>query len=395
MADKKANSLTNRQIHSEKVQWLPLSDLLLDSTNPRLGKQLSLNAVQKELLDTIVDDFGVDDVISSIAVNGYFDAEPLVGVRDKKTSKILIKEGNRRLAACLILAGDPREKNQSKRISDSQELQNQYGNSPIKSIPILIYDNQKELLPYLGVRHIAASQPWDSYAKAAWVADVLDKRNLTLEDVSKMIGDQYRTVPRILEGYYLINQLIEKGRFTPEQSMRPGRGSNPKYPISWVYTALGYKSIRNWLSLADLTEGLNKEPLRSSKLDAAGELMIFLFGHKQKKISAAISDSREITELAKAIADQDRRQLLKRGKTVFEIASLSKPSRERISDGLYDALEALRPILVLLTESPIKSDEAIELVKPSKRVKQLAYQVYKGIQAALNEMGTEEDDDTQ
>ena len=88
-----------------QVVLCPLSQLLLDATNPRLGKQCQPEEKQPQVLDTIVDVFGVDDVLSSIAVNGYFDAEPLVGIHEG--NKIRIKEGNRRLVACLILAGDP------------------------------------------------------------------------------------------------------------------------------------------------------------------------------------------------------------------------------------------------------------------------------------------------
>ena len=75
---------------------------------------------------------------------------------------------------------------------------------------------------------------------------------MTLEDVGQMIGDQHRTVARLLKGYYFVNQLQDSGRFTPRDSYRRGRGSNPEYPFSWVYTALGFKPIRDWLQLTIL-----------------------------------------------------------------------------------------------------------------------------------------------
>ena len=376
----------------QKVPRYPLSQLLLDSTNARLGRQHQPDAKQAQVLDTIVEVFGVDDVLSSIAVNGYFDEEPLVGIHEKNSSKIRIKEGNRRLAACLILAGDPRARNQSKRTSEYQALQAKYKKLPITEVPVLVHDNAIDLLPYLGVRHIAAAQPWDSFAKAAWVADVLETSKLRLEDVSQMIGDQHRTVARILEGYYLISQLIESGQFTPSQSLRPGRGSNPEYPFSWVYTALGYKPIRNWLGLGDLAEGHEEKPMKASKLDDAGELMVFLFGNKAKKRQPAISDSREISDLAKAVADPERRQLLKRGKTVDDVAMLAKPPKERIGDALFDAQESLEPVLLFLTGTSISPDDASELTKPSQRVKKLASQVHVKLQEAARSE-TEGDDE--
>ncbi len=223
----------------------PLSDLHLDKTNPRLGGHSSGLKNEIEVLDLIVDVFGVDDVLSSIAVNGYFDAEPLIGVEDRGKKGIRIVEGNRRLAACLILANDARAKNQQKRINEYRSLQAKHHQSAITKIPVLVYDAKdysKELLSYLGVRHIAASQPWDSYAKAAWVAMVLEQGELTLADVSQMIGDQHRTVARLLEGFYFVNKLQDTGRFNTSDSHRRGRGSNPDNPISLVYTAAGIQA---------------------------------------------------------------------------------------------------------------------------------------------------------
>ncbi len=54
-----------------------------------------------------------------------------------------------------------------------------------------------------------------------------------------MIGDQHRTIRRLLEGCYFIRQTIEAGEFRPQDSQRRGRGSVTDYPFSWVYTVLG------------------------------------------------------------------------------------------------------------------------------------------------------------
>lgn len=89
---------------------VPLDRLLLDGDNPRFGEG-SGQSSQADILDYIVQKFGVTDVISSLAVNGYFEAEPMV-CRDLGDGDFVVAEGNRRLAACLILAGDPRASRQ-------------------------------------------------------------------------------------------------------------------------------------------------------------------------------------------------------------------------------------------------------------------------------------------
>ncbi|MEX2120644.1 MAG: hypothetical protein WD847_13710 [Pirellulales bacterium] len=359
----------------------PLSKLHLDAGNPRLGVQAEKLTSEVELLDTVVNVFGIDDVLSSLAVNGYFEAEPLVGVRMGRTGHLRIAEGNRRLAACLILAGDDRARNHSKRTAEYQSLQRRYKQPPITDIPVRVLPDDRTLLSYLGVRHIAAAQPWDSYAKAAWVARVLETGDLTLEDVSDMIGDQHKTVARTLEGFYFVNQLISAAQFNPSDSLRPGRGSNPEYPFSWIYTALGFGPIREWLGLTDLGQrGRIKEPIKgAAQLDEAAELVVFLFGNKSKGRQPAVSDSRQIADLAKAVANPEARRLLKRGKRVEEVSDLLKPAKERVADSLLDAQEALTSALTPLSQGEVGGHEADDLLEPSKRVRSLAVDVNKKV----------------
>src|SRR5436189_214773 len=82
---------------AKRAPRFPLSQLHLDGGNARLGAQAGKFKSEVEILDTIVNVFGIDDVLSSLAVNGYFEAEPMVGVRIDETDQIRIAEGNRRL----------------------------------------------------------------------------------------------------------------------------------------------------------------------------------------------------------------------------------------------------------------------------------------------------------
>ena len=363
---------------------MELSDLLLDGDNPRLGHLAGKLRSQREILDEVVDTFGVDDVLSSLAVNGYFEAEPMVVVKDAK-SKYRVAEGNRRLAACLILSGDERARNHERRTKEYQQIQKQYGQKKIERVPVRVLADDHSLLSYLGVRHIAASQPWDSYAKAAWIAKILDESALTLEDVSKMIGDQHRTIARALEGFYFVNQLRKNAQFNPEDSLRPGRGSNPQYPFSWVYTALGYGPVREWLELDELTEkGREKKPIPKEKLGDGGDLLVFLFGNKSKGRAASISDSRQIGDLAKGIANPESRRLLKRGKTVNEIEHLLKPARDRVSDNLLDAQDSLNKALTPLVEGEISASDASDLLGSSKKVRSVSNEVNRKIVDLMN-----------
>ncbi len=83
-----------------KTEVLSPLDVDLDPHNPRLsaGKR---GATQPELLKVLVDAFKVEDVAVSIATSGYLPFEALVGFR--RGSKVVVREGNRRIAALKVL----------------------------------------------------------------------------------------------------------------------------------------------------------------------------------------------------------------------------------------------------------------------------------------------------
>lgn len=365
-----------------------LNDLLLDKDNSRFGN-LERSSSQADILDHIVEKFGVDDVLSSLAVNGYFDAEPLVCTKGPGHSFTVV-EGNRRLAACLIITGDNRASHQAKRTADYKKIWNDHGNKTIDPVPVIIFDkpdHDKAILSYLGVRHIAASQPWDSFAKASWVAKVVEESKLPLEDVALMIGDHHQTISHLLEGYYFIQQLIETGNFNPGNSVRKGRGSVAEYPFSWVYTMLGYSSTRKFLEILD--KAPVKNPIPERNLTKAALVTKSMFGDRSKGRSSAITDSRQLGDLALALADPEKITMLEQGKTVEEITRLTKPIEERLRHGLAQVREIQSDLLAGITEQNIHVDTAAPLIDLATKNKKTAQDIEKKLKAVVNP----EDDD--
>src|SRR5438105_3103409 len=110
----KSKAATSNGELAHPVTQVSLENLHFDVRNPRYGPRSRRFKDETEILDEIVGSFGVRDLLSSLAVNGYFASEPLVGIKESKGDGVKIMEGNRRLAACLILASDPRARNQKK-----------------------------------------------------------------------------------------------------------------------------------------------------------------------------------------------------------------------------------------------------------------------------------------
>ena len=367
---------------AKEIERVPLEKLLLDETNPRFG-YVDQTGSQAGLLDLIVEKFGVEDVLGSIAANGYFDAEPLV-CKPAKEGSYVVAEGNRRLTACLILANDPRAKNQATLGQRYREIWNNHEKPPIDPVPVIVFedhDNQA-LLSYLGVRHIAAAQPWDSYAKAAWVAKIVETGGLTVEAVAEMIGDQHRTVLRLLEGYHFIQQLIEEDVFRPEDSQRRGRGSVTEYPFSWVYTLLGYKAARAFIGLGDQTA--SPRPVPKKKIGDAKLVVTAMFGDKSRGQSAAIDDSRELSLLADTLADPEKVALLRKGRRVEEIETLTRPLNERLEQGLLEIRDLQQALVTGLAEAELDAATAAVHVPSANKSRNLAQEIERRLKGAAD-----------
>lgn len=362
-------------------EWLRLDQIELDPDNPRFGAQAGRFKDQVAVLDYLVDSLGVDSLLPSLAINGYFAAEPLVVKASPNSGMYRVVEGNRRLASCLILARDPRANNQARRAETTSKIA-KVNWTPQTLVPVQYFsaNDADKLLPYLGVRHIVSAQPWDSFAKARWVSDVVGKNLMTLDQIVEVIGDDNKTLVRMLEGYNFVNQLKQAGLFKPENSVRKGRGSNPEFPFSWLYTLLGYPSVRPYVGLAD-ENSQSTSPIKSDHLPAAAEAVQFLFGDREKGWNSSISDSRKIGALAAALSVPTKRVLLKQGKTVEEIEQLSKPTEEQIAACLTIAKDQLGKALKIASEGNIEARQLAELEEQASAARRLASDVLKKLQS--------------
>lgn len=341
------------------AKLIPLARLDLDSRNPRFGGTTSREARQEEIVAHIVENFSVADVLSSLAVNGYFRAEPLVGRRIPGTDRYTVVEGNRRLTACLLLTGDPRAERFAAIAERPRAIWEAHGKPTVDPVPVICFepgDDPKELLSYLGVRHISASQPWDSYAKAAWVSEVVESSELSVAEVALMVGDKHKTVARLLEGFYFVKQAEESGQFRPSDSVRSGRGSVTAYPFSWVYTILGYQAARNFIGLS--ADEPTRNPIPEDKLDRAGLVLRAMFGNKSKGLNSAVSDSRELGDLAGVLSSSEKVALLEQGRSIAEITRLTRPIDDKLRLGLAEVRAIQQELLGALSEAVINIELA-------------------------------------
>ncbi len=380
----------NGQPQDRKVQEIPLSNLLLDAENPRFAGALRENAGQKDIVNYIAETFGLSDLLSSMSQGGFHRSSPLVGI--KRNSKTVIVEGNRRLASALLLVEDQRATSQAQRARNYLPISDIIRRK-FTTLPVLIVTNREEVLPYLGIAHIVGNKKWDSFAKAAWAAKVANTEVYPggLREIAAEIGDKHHTLERMVQAYRLVAQLEESGRFSPDNAIKKGRGT-AKYPFSWVYTALAFTSIKDWIGVGQedadtMQKGSSEIITTPEQLGRASDLLIWLFGDQERRRQPALSDSRQISELAAAVTDDRVLSHLRQGKSLDDAQEAVQPTHDKLMDGLVQAKESLERVLGVLGTSidEVSERQLRSLEGEARRTRRAAIQAHKILHGRIDD----------
>ena len=329
------NAGETRPSARSRVRHIPVDDLLLDPQNPRLppsAKTLS----QEELLILIAKTYTVGELMDSFAINGYFEEEPLAGVPAPDAgAKLIIVEGNRRLAALKLLL-DPEL---AERLVDPASGRKLGINIPplpdsrraeLQTVPVREYkEGRSGILAYLGYRHITGVKHWDSYAKARYVSQLVNDGN-DLTDIQRRIGDRHQTAPRLLRAY-LVWEQADSLSFIPARN-----GHAP--PFSYLFTALTFRPLLSFLGLA--AQGMPRRIARS-KVPQLKEVLTYLYGDKTAGKTPAIEESREIQMLAKAVSSEPALEKLRAGARVKDAVEAIPVAEARLEKLIREALNRL------------------------------------------------------
>jgi hypothetical protein len=297
---------------------ISIGRLDLDPQNPRLAEEAQ-GTSQEELIVHMFDNFELDEIAESMAKNGYFDEEPLVAIpknlpkklRDRayrKTSagaaefkdfieseatEFVVAEGNRRLATAKLLYS-PELRARLKRGRNWPTPAPEVIDD-LSVLPVIVYPERLDVLPYLGVRHITGNKKWDSYAKARYINEMIQSGK-TIEDVEKDVGDKGQAVRKSAISYNLLRVARDELDYDI---------SRAKTDFSLLLLALGQKGTKRFLGWektvgektksTPLSEIDLQDPIDDGKLNQLESLLEFLYGNARKKLLPAIRESRDIT----------------------------------------------------------------------------------------------------
>jgi len=275
--------------------------LFLDPDNPRLPKDVQ-GKTEAEILKCLYRGFNLDELADSMLHNGYFDEEPLVVIPRKLPSKLsranvdskefeahisneatefTVVEGNRRLAAAKLIT-NPELRNQLK-IKHWDEPATEIGRD-LSLLPVIVYQNRSEVVAYLGVRHIVGIQKWDSFAKARYVAGLVDSGR-SLQEVETQIGDTQGSARKNYISYKLLHQARDEFDYDTTAA---------EDNFSFLILAIGQGKMKRFLGLPKRIKETDPDsPTPKENIDNLKYLMSWLFGDEQHP--AVIKESRDIT----------------------------------------------------------------------------------------------------
>lgn len=345
-------------------------NLLLDPLNPRLPKE-ARGKGQEQLATVLRKDFDLDELAYSIAENGYFDEEPVVAIPvglpkefETKSYKELISdeayikfisdtktqfhvaEGNRRLSTIkILLSSELRSKLKVRwpELTDEVEYD-------ISILPAIIYPTRREVLPYLGVRHITGVVKWEAYEKAEYI-DSMVKQSYSLDAIQKIVGDRTNNTKKIYQSYKIVEEVREELGLDTE---------NAKASFSLLTLATGQASVKAYIGLPKQLDQTDfDQPVPAEKQENLKNLFGWLFGDGEKL--PVLKESRDITNfLSPVLNSPAATEHLLATHDLQEAYEMSSGEELQLTRKLTSAKRALNASLGLVSGQ--KSDAVLKLI---------------------------------
>ena len=149
-----------------------VADLRFDPSNPRIPTDVDPSDEQA-VLDWMLQDAGLVELMGSIAVNGFFPAEPLLITPADTGTGYWVLEGNRRLAAVKLLL-EP-ERAPRRKAAVAMTAAEVTDHDALRRLPCVEFASRREVLDYLGYRHITGIKEWEPAAKARYLREPLQR----------------------------------------------------------------------------------------------------------------------------------------------------------------------------------------------------------------------------
>lgn len=297
---------------AEKFPRLPTDQLRFDPKNPRLPRSVDAKDEQ-QVLEWMLQDAGLLELMGSIAVEGFFPVEPLLVMPADEGHGYWVLEGNRRLAAVMLLREPGRAPARKRAVAEIASLVEEP--ESLGELPCAVFDERNQVLDYLGYRHITGIKQWEPAAKARYLESLYEAHLPASGDdvyrrIARIIGSRADYVMRLLGALRLFETVTN-----PETGI-PGIEEG-ELSFSLLTLSLNYSAIVRYLGLDSLAQASFKSKL---DLEHLTHLATWLYVEHSDVGRTQLGDSRNMKLLAAAVAQESGLAALHRGETVEEAA---------------------------------------------------------------------------
>lgn len=329
-----------------------VSNLDFDPENPRFLDVMATADGEERAIKRMLEEENLEELVGSIGNQGFFPGEPLlISPNPEAPGRFIVVEGNRRLAALRVLNGAiPREKLPPSMIA----LIDQAAHRPTE-VDCFEFKLRRDILKYLGFRHISGPRRWEPLSKARYLADLIKNfyqeldHEQQLQAVAKDIGSRRSYVAQLLTTLNLYDRAREK-KFYGLQ-----RVQEEDISFSLLSTALSYTNIVKHLNLP------SREIVEVSSIndDHAKELLSWMFAQDQHG-ETVLGESRRLKVLAAVVGSKPALNELRQNGKLDQAYLYSDGPGEAFNTMMANAENAITSCLTMLNGEVIVNEGHVQ-----------------------------------
>jgi len=340
------------------IRYIPVSDLEYDKENPRLPHSVVDSDREEDVIDWMLKDASIIELMGSIGEKGFFPGEPLLAVQKGKTKKYIVVEGNRRLTAVKLL-NNPKL---ATRRLPSINLLFQEANKKPKELPVMVFPKRKEILDYLGFKHITGVKQWSALAKAKYLKELQGEyksSKISIDEqykkLAKSIGSRADYVRDLLIGLEVYDNIHRKHYFKIE-------GLNEdSIDFGVYYNALKYSNIPKFIGIDKSAENPTVK-INLSNLESLTKII----SEKDEDNNTKLGESRNLSILNLIILEEKPFQMFIKGKSLEEAKLYLEGPHEIFRNSIQKTISLLGEAQIALNEVNQCTKSDVKLVDDAK-----------------------------
>ncbi len=333
-----------------KTEKVAVERLRLDWQNPRLIGE-GEKASEEFIIARLYRSADLGELLQSISANGYMDIEPLIVMPDQQSNdKLIVLEGNRRLAALRLLRepGLARKIKKSEGISIPIPSVNPSKEDTLNTVSVYWVASREEARSFIGFKHINGPAKWDAYAKAQFAAEwykLGHDKGVNLKSIANAIGDRHDTIKRMVSAIYVLEQAKAEDLFDIEDRY------TPRLNFSHLYTALARSEYMKYLGLDTAWMRHDPQPnqIPPEKLKELQNVLVWIYGSKKDEKKPVVqSQNPDIKRLGAVLGHTEGHHVLEIKHDLDAAYASTESVDQRFTAALIQARDNLRNATGLL-----------------------------------------------